>query len=105
MTFFRFLGLRLLLGLIGPVLGGDGLRGASEALSPGLVIAKQTKLERKLELLCFTRETFFEESELSVQKQNNHITSASVISKIGICSLLSLKTLSTLIIFCLAGFL
>ena len=43
MTFFRFLGLTLLLGLIGLVPGGGGLGGASEVLSPGLVIAKQTK--------------------------------------------------------------
>ena len=66
---------------------------------------KTNKIRTEVRVTVLHKTDFFEESELSVQKQNNHTTSASVISKIGICSLLSLKTLSTLIIFCLAGFL
>ena len=66
---------------------------------------KTNKMRTELRVTVLQKRDFSEKGELSLQKQNNHTTSATVKSNIGTCPLLSLKTLSTLIIFCLAGFL
>lgn len=48
-------------------------------------------MRTELRVTVLQKRDFFEEGELSVQKQNNHSTSTSVKSNIGTCSLLSLK--------------
>lgn len=46
-------------------------------------------MRTELRVTVLQKRDFFEEGELSVQKQNNHTTSTSVKSNIGTCSLLS----------------